>query len=321
MTQLNLAYLVSVFEAVVAGTEQGSYAIVPADAAEVAALVKSKYIKTSKRLHNEGGNVGATLVDGANIADLRVDFEIPDFAQADTAPVSSPEVTYTESAPVAPVAEETAPAAPVFEQAAAPFADTSINTELANAPTFAPAEEFTGIVPMTQTEALQEVAAELPEHIAEYKAGAPVVEGEGVRVIGDDSFDVATVAETKNGEVEIDVGVPFVIKVSAAEKRKKSAKLEHHPFDATADFKLKNPTSMPSFHIAGKAVKDMSNSVRRANDRYEANGSPVTFRVVGVDENDPKGKGIRVYAMFTSEAPEQRRTTRKDKSVEDQAAE
>ena len=87
MSQLNIAYLVSVFEAVVAGSEQGSYAIVPADSAEVAALVKAKYIKTNKRLHNEDGNVGATLVEGATIADLRVDFEIPDFAQVDTAPV------------------------------------------------------------------------------------------------------------------------------------------------------------------------------------------------------------------------------------------
>lgn len=318
MSQLNIAYLVSVFEAVVAGSEQGSYAIVPADSAEVAALVKAKYIKTNKRLHNEDGNVGATLVEGATIADLRVDFEIPDFAQVDTAPVGAPEVTYTEAAPVAPPVEETAPAAPVFEQMAAPFADTSINTEMANDPTFAPAEEFTGIVPMTQT---AEVSTEVQVQQEVQTLGAPVAEGEGVRVIGDDSFDVATVAETKNGEVEIDVGVPFVIKVSAAEKRKKTAKLEHHPFDATADFKVKNPTSMPSFHIAGKAVKDMSNSVRRANDRYAANGSPVTFRVVGVDEADPKGKGIRVYAMFTSEAPEQRRTSRKDKSVEEQAAE
>lgn len=332
MNELNLAYLLAIFQAAVTANENGSYAIAQADAPELAALVKAKYVKTSKKLHNADGNVGVTLVEGATEADLRIDFEIPDYpaapqvpelaTEAEAAQVAQPELN------AAPVAQEEAPAAPVFEPAAeaedevitAPFG--TVNPDAAQQPTHEQTvPEFQAMtqtaatpVELQQTENTTAQVAGTPEALG----GAPIVEQDGVKVIGDESFDVAAVVQTRKGDVEIDVGVPFVAKVSKAAEKKKNAGLEHHPFNDIAQFKIQNPASLPSFHIADRAVKDMSNSVRRANERYEAEGSPVTFRAAPADETDPKGKGVRVFAMFTHEAPAQRRANRKkdDESAE-----
>lgn len=325
MTQLNTAYLLSVFQAAVTADQQGSYAIAAADSAEVAALVKGKYIKTSKRLHNEGGNVGITLVEGATEADLRVDFEIPDFPAAPVAP-AAPVLEETAAAPVAPqveqqeapTAEYTAPAADQ-ETIAAPFGTTV--PEAAEAPTHTQPE----FEAMTQTIPAAPVAPQTEQVVQEAAVAqidtsalgaAPVKEEDGVKIIGDADFEVATVAHTRKGDVEIDVGVPFIAKISAAERKKNKGSLEHHPFNDIAAFKIQNPTSIPSFHVAGRAVKDMSNSVRRANVRFEKEGSPVTFRAQPALETDPKGPGVRVFAFFVSEAPEQRRTTKKETAEE-----
>lgn len=311
MTTLNTQFVLSIFQAVAQGTAQGSYAIVPADAPEVAALVKAKYIKVSKKLHNVDGNVGATLCDGANEADLRIDFEIADFqapveaAVEEVAPAAPFALEHPETAPVA---QTEAPAAPVLEETvAAPFGTT--NPEAAEAPTHT-APEFTAMTAQIQTPATSVIEDQPTANPAELGA-APVVEQEGVKIIGDDAFDVASVAQTRNGEVDIDVGVPFVVKVSKAERKKATTGLEHHPFKDIAAFKLQNPSSAPSFHVAGRAVKDMSNSVRRANERFEKEGSTVTFRAQPAAEHDPKGTGVRVFALFVHEAPAQRRSTRK----------
>lgn len=313
MTTLNIPFVLSIFQAVAQGAAQGTYAIVPADAPEVAALVKAKYIKVSKKLHNADGNVGATLCDGANEADLRIDFEIADFQ----APV---EAAVEEVAPAAPfaleqpesalVAQTEAATAPVLEETiAAPFGTT--NPEAAEAPTHT-APEFTAMTAQIQTPATPAAETEIQNTANEAELGAaPVVEQEGVKIIGDADFEVAEVAHTRNGDVDIDVGVPFVIKVSKAERKKETTGLEHHPFKDIAAFKLQNPSSAPSFHVAGRAVKDMSNSVRRANERFEKEGSTVTFRAQPAAENDPKGTGVRVFALFVHEAPAQRRSTRK----------
>lgn len=320
MSQLNIAYLLAVFNAVVEGTNNGSYAIVPADAPEVAALVKAKYIKTNKRLHNEDGNVGAVLCEGATLADLKIDFEIPDApAEAPVAPEApaapsapfalEPETAPVPEAPVAPVAQESA--APVAEVPTAPF--NAPVPEAAQQPTYE-TQEFKAMTEQAQPAVeLNQAAAGNEEPVIT----APVVEHDGVREIGDNDFQVVTVAKTRNGEVEIDVGVPFVTKVSAAEKKKQNKALEHHPFGDIAEVKLQNPSSAPSFHIPGRAVKDISNSVRRANDRYEKEGSRVTFRAVAATENDPKGPGVRVFALFVEEAPAQRRTSKKTEEADE----
>lgn len=313
MTTLNTPFVLSIFQAVAQGAAQGTYAIVPADAPEVAALVKAKYIKVSKKLHNADGNVGATLCDGANEADLRIDFEIADFqspveaAVEEVAPAAPFALEQHETAPVAQTEE---PAAPVLEETvAAPFGTT--NPEAAEVPTHT-APEFTAMTAQIQTPATPVAETEIQHTANDDELGAaPVVEQEGVKIIGDADFEVAEVAHTRNGDVDIDVGVPFVIKVSKAERKKATTGLEHHPFKDIAAFKLQNPSSAPSFHVAGRAVKDMSNSVRRANERFEKEGSTVTFRAKRAAEHDPKGTGVRVFALFVHEAPAQRRSTRK----------
>lgn len=315
MNTLNIPYVLSIFQAVAQGAAQGTYAIVPADAPEVAALVKAKYIKVSKKLHNAEGNVGATLCEGATEADLRIDFEIADFqapleaAAEEVAPAAPFALEQTETAPVA---QFEAPTAPVLEETiAAPFGTS--NPEAAEAPTHT-APEFTAMTTQIPTPAAPVTDTAAPEAESQLSAelgAAPVVEQEGVKIIGDADFEVAEVAHTRNGDVDIDVGVPFVIKVSKAERKKATTGLEHHPFKDIASFKLQNPSSAPSFHVAGRAVKDMSNSVRRANERFEKEGSTVTFRAQPAAENDPKGTGVRVFALFVHEAPAQRRSTRK----------
>lgn len=317
MSQLNIAYLLAVFQAVATGTSQGSYAIVAAESPEVAALVKAKYIKLSKKLHNEDGNVGAVLVDGATEADLRVDFEIPDYPAEAQEPVAPAEEEIAMTNTNAPVTENTAPVADysapqAAENQAAPFALDDLAPASESDTAFQSAQPFAGLVdtvpsaPVTEDQ-IHQINVETAEQIG----AAPVVEQNGSIVIGGSEFEVAAVAQTRKGEVEIDIGVPFVTKVSAAAK-KKTGGLEHHPFNDIAALKLQNPNTAPSFHLAGRAVKDMSNAVRRANDRYEAQGSQVTFRANPADETDPKGTGVRVFALFLHEAPAQRRSSKKE---------
>ena len=299
---LNLEYLLAVFRACVTANEQGSYAVVPSENPEVKQLVKQNYIKINKRLHNADGNVAAVLVDGANEADLRVDFEIPDFPAEEQAP----------AAPVAPVEASVAPAAPFEAQQAAPFhTPEAAVQEVQQAPQFEPAvqQEFVGMVDQQIPEAPVTPPAndQLPE------VTAPKVEEEGRILIGVDEFDVVATAQTRKGEVEIDVGVPFVIKVPKTTRAKKGegSGLEHHPFKQIAEYKMANPSTAPSFHVPGKEVKDMSSQVKRANAAQEKENSVVTFRAQAADATDPKGPGVRVYALFVSEAPEQRKSSKK----------
>lgn len=316
---LNTEYVLNIFTATRDATAQGSFAIVPEKAPEVVAMVKAKYIKLSKKLHNADGNVGATLVDGATEADLRVDFEIPDFpqaAEAPEAPVAAPEAPAapTLQAPVAeaPVAAGEAPFSDVIPAAEPQPEFQAMNTQIEET---TPVSFDAPVAPVFESAVGSAVQPEAVNQVAT----APVTEQGDVKLIGDSAYDVATVVPTRSGEVEIEVGVPFTVKVTKAEQRKQNAGLEHHPYSAIAEFKLANPTSTPSFHVADKELKDMSSSIKRANARFEKEGSQVTFRAQRADENDPKGAGVRVYALFVSEAPAQRTVRRK--KDEDTAAE
>lgn len=316
MSQLNQEYLLTLFRTVQEGAANNTYAILPADAEETKALAKAKYIKLSKRLHNADGNVGATLEEGATEADLRIDFEIPDFNAAPVVPETAAEAPFVlEPAPVAetPVAAAPAPfaevAQPVAEAPAAPFQEIAQTAPVVEAQQ----PEFTPMTTQVQTPAVTDAQIEqLTAEQQEALGQAPVEEHDGLKVIGDNEHEVIAVARTRNGEVEIDVGVPFVTKVSAAEKKEKNKGLEHHPFGEIAKVKMANPATAPSFHLANRAVKDISNSVRRANDKYEKEGSQVTFRAAAATEDDPKGPGVRVFALFLHEAPPQRRSSKKD---------
>lgn len=316
MSQLNQEYLLTLFRTVQEGAANNTYAILPADAEETKALAKAKYIKLSKRLHNADGNVGATLEDGATEADLRVDFEIADFPAAPVVPEAAAEAPFVlEPAPVAetPVGAAPAPfaevAQPVAEAPAAPFQEIAQTAPVVEAqqPEFAPMTTQVQAPAVTDAQ-IEQLTAEQQEALGQ----APVEELDGLKVIGDNEHEVIAVARTRNGEVEIDVGVPFVTKVSAAEKKEKNKGLEHHPFGEIAKVKMANPATAPSFHLANRAVKDISNSVRRANDKYEKEGSQVTFRAAAATEGDPKGPGVRVFALFLHEAPPQRRSSKKD---------
>lgn len=328
MSQLNQEYLLTLFRTVQEGAANNTYAILPAEAEETKALAKAKYIKLSKRLHNADGNVGATLEEGATEADLRIDFEIPDFNSAPVAPVvpeAAAEAPFVlEPAPVAETPVESAPAPfaevaqPVAEVPAAPFQEIAQTAPVVEAqqPEFAPMTTQVQAPEVTQAH-IEQLTAEQQEALGQ----APVEEHDGLKVIGDTEHEVIAVARTRNGEVEIDVGVPFVTKVSAAEKKEKNKGLEHHPFGEIAKIKMANPATAPSFHLANRAVKDISNSVRRANDKYEKEGSQVTFRAAAATEGDPKGPGVRVFALFLHEAPPQRRSSKKDAEQQDEVQE
>ena len=328
MSQLNQEYLLTLFRTVQEGAANNTYAILPAEAEETKALAKAKYIKLSKRLHNADGNVGATLEEGATEADLRIDFEIPDFNTAPAAPVvpeSASEAPFVlDPAPAAetPAAATPAPfaevAQPVAEVPAAPFQEIAQTAPVVEAqqPEFAPMTTQVQAPEVTQAH-IEQLTAEQQEALGQ----APVEEHDGLKVIGDTDHEVIAVARTRNGEVEIDVGVPFVTKVSAAEKKEKNKGLEHHPFGEIAKVKMANPATAPSFHLANRAVKDISNSVRRANDKYEKEGSQVTFRAAAATEGDPKGPGVRVFALFLHEAPPQRRSSKKDAEQQDEVQE
>ena len=328
MSQLNQEYLLTLFRTVQEGAANNTYAILPAEAEETKALAKAKYIKLSKRLHNADGNVGATLEEGATEADLRIDFEIPDFNTAPVAPVvpeSAAEAPFVlEPAPAAETPVEIAPAPfaevaqPVAEVPAAPFQEIAQTAPVVEAqqPEFAPMTTQVQAPEVTQAH-IEQLTAEQQEALGQ----APVEEHDGLKVIGDNDHEVIAVARTRNGEVEIDVGVPFVTKVSAAEKKEKNKGLEHHPFGEIAKVKMANPATAPSFHLANRAVKDISNSVRRANDKYEKEGSQVTFRAAAATEDDPKGPGVRVFALFLHEAPPQRRSSKKDAETQEEGQE
>lgn len=325
MSQLNKEYLLTLFRTVQEGAANNTYAILPAESEETKALAKSKYIKLSKRLHNADGNVGATLEEGATEADLRIDFEIPDFPAAPVVPEAASEAPFAlEPAPVAetPVAAAPAPfaevAQPATEAPAAPFQEIAQTAPAVEAqqPEFAPMTTQVQAPEVTQAH-IEQLTAEQQEALGQ----APVEEHDGLKVIGDTDHEVIAVARTRNGEVEIDVGVPFVTKVSAAEKKEKNKGLEHHPFGEIAKIKMANPATAPSFHLANRAVKDISNSVRRANDKYEKEGSQVTFRAAAATEGDPKGPGVRVFALFLHEAPPQRRSSKKDADKQDEGQE
>lgn len=325
MSQLNKEYLLTLFRTVQEGAANNTYAILPAESEETKALAKAKYIKLSKRLHNADGNVGATLEDGATEADLRVDFEIPDFPAAPVVPEAASEAPFVlESAPAAekPAAAAPAPFAEVAQHVAevpsAPFQEIAQTAPVVEAqqPEFAPMTTQVQAPEVTQAH-IEQLTAEQQEALGQ----APVEEHDGMKVIGDTDHEVIAVARTRNGEVEIDVGVPFVTKVSAAEKKEKNKGLEHHPFGEIAKIKMANPATAPSFHLANRAVKDISNSVRRANDKYEKEGSQVTFRAAAATEGDPKGPGVRVFALFLHEAPPQRRSSKKDAEQQDEAQE
>lgn len=310
MNTLNLAYLLGIFQAVVQGTSQGSYAIVPADSEEVKALVKAKYIKTNKRLHNQDGNVGATLVDGATESDLRIDFEIPDFPVSGVAPA-------VEQTSAPDVGQETVPA-PLFEAPVAPFTiqdeHATMNTQTHPVPTFeAP------IIPQhepVQLAVAEDVADVGTDTVVQFIGGAvaPVVDEDSVRKIGAGDHHVEKTVETRLGTVEIDVGIPYVMKLSAAQVKREKGTVEHYPFNDIAAVKIANPTTVPSFHVAGKSSKDMSSSVKRANARMEKDGKDIAFRVSTAQPDDPKGAGVRIFAFFNAEAPavRSRRTTEDD---------
>ena len=325
MSQLNHEYLLTLFRTVQEGAANNTYAILPAEAEETKALAKAKYIKLSKRLHNADGNVGATLEDGATEADLRVDFEIADFPAAPVVPETAAEAPFVlEPAPVAETPVDAAPAPfaavaqPVAEAPAAPFQEIAQTAPVVEAqqPEFAPMTTQVQTPAVTDAH-IEQMTAEQQEALGQ----APVEEHDGLKVIGDNEHEVIAVARTRNGEVEIDVGVPFVTKVSAAEKKEKNKGLEHHPFGEIAKVKMANPATAPSFHLANRAVKDISNSVRRANDKYEKEGSQVTFRAAAATEGDPKGPGVRVFALFLHEAPAQRRSSKKDAETQEEGQE
>lgn len=325
MSQLNKEYLLTLFRTVQEGAANNTYAILPAESEETKALAKAKYIKLSKRLYNADGNVGATLEDGATEADLRVDFEIPDFPAAPVVPEAASEAPFVLEP--APAAEKPAAAAPapfaevaqhVAEVPAAPFQEIAQTAPAVEAqqPEFAPMTTQVQAPEVTQAH-IEQLTAEQQDALGH----AHVEEHDGMKVIGDTDHEVIAVARTRNGEVEIDVGVPFVTKVSAAEKKEKNKGLEHHPFGEIAKVKMANPATAPSFHLANRAVKDISNSVRRANDKYEKEGSQVTFRAAAATDGDPKGPGVRVFALFLHEAPPQRRSSKKDAETQEEGQE
>lgn len=164
--------------------------------------------------------------------------------------------------------------------------------------------------PAFEAPALEQTAA--PQFTAEQAPAAPVVHGEFVGQQLEAPVVVDTVTIGDNA-IEIESGIAYVKHVPVG-LRNVAPRSEKYPFEQLATLKQQSTdvNFVPSFHIANMQTKNFSNTVTRANEKYEASHG-VTFRAQRAPANDPKGEGVRVFAMSLDQAPA--RQSRKKKEV------
>lgn len=132
-------------------------------------------------------------------------------------------------------------------------------------------------------------------------------------VLGGTEHTVLDTVELGGEQFEIETGVQYVKRSPNIANIARTPREDKYPFAALADAKrarLEDDTFLPSFHVAGKQLKNMSNLLSKYIKKYEASHG-VTFRGQQVKDNDPKGAGVRVFAMNPATAPERKSPIRK----------
>lgn len=171
------------------------------------------------------------------------------------------------------------------------------------------------------TETLAPTPAPAPAPAPAPIAEQPVFDGEPAAtvsdvVLGSTEHSVIDTVALGGENFEIETGVQFVKRApNIAALARSTVREDKYPFAAIADLKLKpehinDDTFLPSFHIANKQLKNMSGMLKRFIEKYEAT-TDVTFRAQQVKANDPKGEGVRVFAMNKHTAPARKSPAKK----------
>lgn len=186
---------------------------------------------------------------------------------------------------------------------------TAALTSAAPAPAPAPVPVPAPVDTLAQTAVPQFDAAQAP--------AAPPVAAEGEVAIGGGTPRqvLETFANADGDQFELEVGVAFVKRSNIAGlNAARQPRAEKYPFSKIADLKrdnIGNDAFVPSFHIANKESKNISGMVTRNNEVYEKSHG-VTFRAQQVGAEDPKGAGVRVFAMSIAQAPARKRANKKE---------
>lgn len=284
MSALNLAWMITVVQQAIDARDQGTNIFV-GNFPEIADLSARGYLEVNKRKKDADGNWFAVAPAGLTIETVSAALN-----PATAAPVAPVVQEVQQPAPVAPVAEATA----VTQQPAPAVADT--------------------LAPATAPSLAETAQPQFASQPAVTPAAGEVIIGQGLA-----HQTLNTVQNAENESFDIDVGVAYVKRsnIAALQNAVRKPRPEKYPFSVIANLKLDpanlvNPAFVPSFHIANKESKNISGIVTRNNDLYEKQG--VTFRAQQVDANDPKGAGVRVFAMSVDQAPA-RKTANKKKAA------
>lgn len=281
--------MVSTFIQILTSTENGSFVPVNPSYPEIIDLTERKYVKQNKKLHNKDGLIAYVAVKGANAVDLLTDLG---YTAADREELST--IISSELIEAMTQAQTPAPAAPTTDAAYAAPAPQVPQVPSAPEPSAALAVPA---VP-TATDATQTVPA------------APTLGGV---VLAQATTPVAAAAETAPAvQQELNVGeaasaavstIDFDVDFEAPASKPTSKTID---YDGLVKAKLAHPDTKPSLHIAGKKSKDISVPVRKQAEYYEQHNG-ITFRVRTVGDSDPKGAGVRIFALTVAEAPERRK--------------
>lgn len=286
--QLNTGWMVATFITVLSETSKGGFAVLDKTWDEVAELKRLTYIKAAPSKHKNGNEIAFTAQKDAHVEDLinDLDLNLSDFI--DQIPAELRKMT-NENAQV--------PQAPVFEQneqapAPAPVypVDNEDGGEVDAAPQAPVAADLQPQFSETAQAPAATDAADAPQ--VDY---APVI-GENV------TYGVLDKVETQIGELDIEVGIPFKQTIKKASQPKAGS---IYPFATLAEQERAHPNTAPSFHLKDKILKNMSASLRRACITFEESHG-VTFRGRNVGADDPKGEGVRIFALQKDAVPARR---------------
>lgn len=328
---MNGQWQLATFITVLLQQQAGQNQLVDANIPEVQDLVSRGYFELRPELGQNGTAVVVRAVEAADVtpANLARDLGIDDATAQSTYAAHGIAADYAPFASLAavPAPAIAAPTVAEVQQAAAAVQPTFHDAPAPTAPAFAepaqvaPAVQQTlGVAPVPAPVAQPlGTAPAAPAVQPAYSANAEVLLGTGQQ------HQVVGQAESKNGTFEIEVGIPFHKKATGFVKGQgRNAEWKPaYPFNEIAENKIQSgihSDQLPSFHVAGKEVRDMSTQVKRANEVWEAKEiagttDRITFRSANVGAEDPKGAGVRVYAMALSTAP----AIRKRKPKEGQA--
>jgi len=279
---MNKQWQSQIFAQALAATLSGTHIFV-GDYPETHDLVERGFLKLDKRKKDGEGNWSATAVAG--VTQDQVDAALNADAAPAPAPAPAP-VTTLEN-----VAVETAPI-------------TTLENTVTQIPTPATPDN-TAVLQATA----QPVFGDTQVAAAAAAAGDTVIGGADHAVV-----DTVTLGEDT---FAIETGVQFVKRApNTANLKRATVREDKYPFAAIADLKAKpeninNDEYLPSFHIVGKQVKNMSGMLARYIAKYEASHG-VTFRAQQVKAGtDPQGDGVRVFAMNKTTAPARKSPSKK----------